>query len=158
MRVSMPPRWQRPWRRAAARSVATRLAVRDCGSDSAPGTPRRDAASRPARARRHGRRRAGEFQGPNLSHNLALRGALQPIARRHGATVSAIAVAWTLAWPGVTGAIVGARTAGQVDGWIGAATLELTAADLDEIAAAIARTGAGTGPTRPVASRVAGRR
>ena len=104
------------------------------------------------------RRRAVEFQGPNLSRNLALRDALQPIARRHGATVSAIAVAWTLAWPGVTGAIVGARTAGQVDGWIGAATLELTAADLDEIAAAIARTGAGTGPTRPVASRVAGRR
>ena len=104
------------------------------------------------------RRRAVEFQEPNLSRNLALRDALQPIARRHGATVSAIAVAWTLAWPGVTGAIVGARTAGQVDGWIGAATLELTAADLDEIAAAIARTGAGTGPTRPVASRVAGRR
>src|SRR5256886_2974816 len=61
-------------------------------------------------------RRAVEFQEPNLSHNLALRDALQPIARRHGATVSAIAVAWTLAWPGVTGAIVGARTAGQVDG------------------------------------------
>src|SRR2546427_4477077 len=33
----------------------------------------------------------------NLRHNLALRDALQPIARRHGATVSAIAVAWTLA-------------------------------------------------------------
>src|SRR6266550_4556351 len=59
------------------------------------------------------RRRAVEFQEPNLSRNLALRDALQPIARRHGATVSAIAVAWTLAWPGVTGAIVGARTAGQ---------------------------------------------
>src|SRR2546430_13923417 len=103
-------------------------------------------------------RRAVEFQEPNLSHNLALRDALQPIARRHGATVSAIAVAWTLAWPGVTGAIVGARTAGQVDGWIGAATLELTAADLDEIAAAIARTGAGAGPTRPGASRVVGGR
>jgi len=104
------------------------------------------------------RRRGPEFQEPNLSRNLALRDALQPIARRHGATVSAVAVAWTLAWPGVTGAIVGARSPAQVDGWIGAATLELTAADLDEIAAAIARTGAGTGPTRPVASRVTGRR
>ena len=104
------------------------------------------------------RRRAVEFQEPNLSRNLTLRDALQPIARRRGATVSAIAVGWTLAWPGVTGAIVGARTAAQVDGWIGAATLELTAADLDEIAAAIRRTGAGTGPTRPVASRVTGRR
>ena len=34
----------------------------------------------------------------------------------YGATVSAVAVAWTLAWPGVTGAIVGARGAAQVDG------------------------------------------
>ena len=37
----------------------------------------------------------------------------------------------------------------QVDGWIGAASLELTDADLDEIAGAIKRTGAGTGPVRP---------
>ena len=104
------------------------------------------------------RRRGPEFQEPNLSRNLALRDALRPIARRHGATVSAVAVAWTLVWPGVTGAIVGARSPAQVDGWIGAATLALTAADLDEIAAGITRTGAGTGPTRPVASRVTGRR
>src|SRR5437016_368454 len=103
------------------------------------------------------RRRSPQFQQPALGKNLALRDALKPIARRHGTTVSAVAVAWTLAWPGVSGAIVGARTAAQVDGWIGAATLELTAADLDEIAAAITRTGAGTGPTRPVASGVTGR-
>ena len=104
------------------------------------------------------RRRGPEFQEPNLSRNLALRDALRPIARRHGATVSAVAVSWTLAWLGVTGAIVGARSPAQVDGWIGAATLELTAADLDEIAAAIAQTRAGTGPTRPAASGVTGRR
>ncbi|PYO29441.1 MAG: aldo/keto reductase, partial [Gemmatimonadetes bacterium] len=71
------------------------------------------------------RRRSLQFQQPALGRNLALRDALEPIARRHGATVSAVAVAWTLAWPGVTGAIVGARTPSQVDGWIGAATLEL---------------------------------
>src|SRR6266540_1917059 len=104
------------------------------------------------------RRRAAEFQEPNLSRNLALRDALKPVARRHGATVSGVAVAWTLAWPGVTGAIVGGRSPAQVDGWIGAAALELTAADLDEIAAAISRTGAGAGPTRPLASGVTGRR
>src|SRR5437870_9120400 len=73
------------------------------------------------------RRRSPEFQQPRLGRNLALRDALQPIARRHDTTVSAVAVAWTLAWPGVTGAIVGARTPAQVDGWIDAATLELTA-------------------------------
>ena len=103
------------------------------------------------------RRRGPQFQQPALGKNLALRDALKPIARRRGATVSAVAVAWTLAWPGVTGAIVGARTASQVDGWIGAATLELTAADLDEIAAAISRTGAGTGPARPIAGVAGGR-
>jgi aryl-alcohol dehydrogenase-like predicted oxidoreductase len=63
--------------------------------------------------------------------------------------VAAIAVAWTLAWPGVTGAIVGARDASQVDGWIGAASVTLTDCDLDELAAAIARTGAGDGPASP---------
>jgi aryl-alcohol dehydrogenase-like predicted oxidoreductase len=95
------------------------------------------------------RRRAADFQEPNLSRNLALRDSLRPIARRHGATVSAVAVAWTLAWPGVTGAIVGARSPQQVDGWIDAATIKLTAADLAEIADAINRTGAGAGPTMP---------
>src|SRR5205807_5702214 len=97
------------------------------------------------------RRRSPQFQQPALGKNLALRDALKPIARRHGTSVSSVAVAWTLAWPGVTGAIVGARTPAQVDGWIGAPTLELTAADLAEIAAAISRTGAGTGPVRPTA-------
>jgi aryl-alcohol dehydrogenase-like predicted oxidoreductase len=95
------------------------------------------------------RRRSPDFQEPNVSRNLALRDALRPIAQRYGTTVSAVAVAWVIAWPGVTGAIVGARSPQQVDGWIGAATLKLTAADLEEIANAIVRTGAGTGPTMP---------
>src|SRR5438046_969102 len=80
------------------------------------------------------RRRSPEFQHPRLSRNLGLRDALRPIAQRHSTTVSAIAIAWVLAWPGVTGAIVGARSAQQVDGWIGAATLRLSPADLDSIA------------------------
>jgi len=95
------------------------------------------------------RRRASEFQQPKLGRNLALRDALRPIAERKGTTVSAVAVAWALAWPGVTGAIVGARSPAQIDGWIRAATLELTPADLGEIASAIARTGAGAGSTQP---------
>jgi aryl-alcohol dehydrogenase-like predicted oxidoreductase len=95
------------------------------------------------------RRRSPEFQEPRLSRNLMLRDALRPIAQRHKTTVSAVAVAWTFAWSGVTGAIVGARSPKQVDGWIGAATLDLTPDDLREIAAAIERTGAGNGPTLP---------
>ena len=92
------------------------------------------------------RRRAQEFQQPNLGRNLALRDALCPIAKRHETSVSAIAIAWTLAWPGVTGAIVGARTPAQVDGWIDAAWITLAPEDLDEIASAIQRTQAGAGP------------
>jgi aryl-alcohol dehydrogenase-like predicted oxidoreductase len=95
------------------------------------------------------RRRAPDFQQPNLGRNLLLRDTLRPIAKRHGTSVSAIAIAWTLAWPGVTGAIVGARTPKQVDGWIGAASIALTEQDLDEIASAIVRTKAGAGPVRP---------
>ena len=95
------------------------------------------------------RTRSPNFQTPKLERNLALRDALIPIARRYNTTVSAVAIAWTLAWPGLTAAIVGARSAEQVNGWIGAATLTLTATDLDEIALAIERTGAGQGPTRP---------
>jgi aryl-alcohol dehydrogenase-like predicted oxidoreductase len=104
------------------------------------------------------RRHASEFQQPKLGNNLALRDALRPISKRHGMTVSAVAVAWALAWPGVTGAIVGARSSQQIDGWIRAATLELTPADLDEIASAIARTGAGAGPTQPVVASMHGTR
>jgi aryl-alcohol dehydrogenase-like predicted oxidoreductase len=99
------------------------------------------------------RRRSSAFQQPDLDRSLALRDALRPIAQRHGTTAAAVAVAWTLAWPGVTGAIVGARSREQVDGWVRAATLQLAPADLDEIAVAIGRTGAGAGPARPVAPR-----
>ncbi len=68
--------------------------------------------------------RAGhpDFTEPALSANLALADALRPVAERHGVTPAAVAVAWTLAFPGVTGAIVGARSPEQVDGWLPAAT------------------------------------
>jgi aryl-alcohol dehydrogenase-like predicted oxidoreductase len=95
------------------------------------------------------RRKAPQFQEPNLSKNLALRDALRPIAARHGVSVSAVSAAWTLSWHGVTGAIVGARSPDQVDGWIAAGALDLSQQDLDEIASAIAQTGAGEGPARP---------
>src|SRR5258708_21104735 len=95
------------------------------------------------------RRRSPEFQAPNLDRNLALRDALRPIAQRHGVSVSVVAIAWTLAWKGITGAILGARSAPQVDGWIGAALLDLTSADLDQIAGALAHTSARSPPTRP---------
>jgi aryl-alcohol dehydrogenase-like predicted oxidoreductase len=95
------------------------------------------------------RRHSPDFNPPNLNRNLALRDALRPIAQRHGTSVSSVAIGWTLSWPGVTAAIVGARSPEQVDGWIDAANLELGPAELDEIAHAIERTGAGSGPSAP---------
>jgi aryl-alcohol dehydrogenase-like predicted oxidoreductase len=92
------------------------------------------------------RRRSSEFQIPNLQRNLGLRDALRPIARQHGATVSAVAIAWVLSWPGVTAAIVGARSPEQVDGWISAGDLALTEADLNEISRSVQVTQAGIGP------------
>lgn len=92
------------------------------------------------------RRRSPNFQEPALSRNLALVEALKPIADRRQATIAEIAIGWVLTRPGVTAAIVGARSPRQVDGWIKAPLRELTEADLDEIARAIERTGAGEGP------------
>ena len=101
------------------------------------------------------RRRSLEFQQPNLGANLALRDRLRPVAERHRTSVSAVAVAWTLSWRGMSGAIVGARSPEQVDGWIAAANLQLTREDLSEIASAVSATGAGTGPSDPGATPAA---
>ncbi len=96
---------------------------------------------------RHGMKSV--FGEPALSANLALRDALHDIGTAHGASAGEVAIAWVLAHEGVSGAIVGARSAEQVDGWIGASAVTLTAADLDAIADAIATTGAGRGPSHP---------
>jgi aryl-alcohol dehydrogenase-like predicted oxidoreductase len=95
------------------------------------------------------RRRHPEFNPPKLNRNLLLRDSLRPIAEVHSTTVAAIAVAWTLAWPQVTGAIVGARTAEQVDGWIDGASITLSESDLNTIAAAVVASGSGRGPHLP---------
>jgi aryl-alcohol dehydrogenase-like predicted oxidoreductase len=66
-------------------------------------------------------------------------------------TASAVAVAWTLTSRGVAGAIVGASSAEQIDGWIDAVTLVLSRANLGEIVTAIGRAGAGHRPQLPAA-------
>ena len=74
-----------------------------------------------------------EFQEPRLSRNLALAEKLGEIAYMHGRTTGEVAIAWTLANPAVTAAIVGARRPSQVDGIIGAAEFRLTDSELHEI-------------------------
>jgi aryl-alcohol dehydrogenase-like predicted oxidoreductase len=95
------------------------------------------------------RARNAEFTGDRLARNLALAERLRPVAERHGTTQAAVAIAWVLAWPGVTGAIVGARRPEQLQDWMTAGALQLNDADLDELATAIDATLAGTGPARP---------
>ena len=82
------------------------------------------------------RRSSPDFTS-GLTANLRIADAFKPIADRHGISVTEAAIAWTLAWPGVTGAIVGARSKEQVDGWVKAGAVRLTGQDLAEVATAI---------------------
>lgn len=84
-----------------------------------------------------------------LDANLQVADAIGTVAERRGVSRAAAAAAWTLAWPGVTGAIVGARSAHQVDGWLEAATFTYDVDDLQVVADAIASSGAGAGPLAP---------
>ncbi len=95
------------------------------------------------------RSRNPEFTGEKLKANLELADAMKKVGERHGTTAAVAALGWVLAWPGVSGAIVGARAPDQIDGWIDAARITLTDADLAEIAATIQHTGAGSGPALP---------
>lgn len=79
------------------------------------------------------RRQNPEFQPPRLARNLRLVEVLRAIGARHGRSPGEVAIAWTLRHPAITGAIVGARSAEQVDGFIGAAGLTLTSQDVGEI-------------------------
>jgi aryl-alcohol dehydrogenase-like predicted oxidoreductase len=85
----------------------------------------------------------------DLPANLAVAAAIADVAACHSTSAASVAIAWTLLWPGVSAAIVGARRPAQVDGWLDAAGLQLSDDDLDTISAAIARSGAGSGPSRP---------
>ncbi len=76
-----------------------------------------------------------EFQEPKLSDNLALAERLRVVAARHGRTPGQAAVAWTLRRRAVTGAIVGARNADQVEGVMGAGDWRLTPEEITEVEA-----------------------
>lgn len=79
------------------------------------------------------RRRNPAFQEPNLTRNLELVELLRTIGNRHGRTPGEVAIAWTLRRPEVTGAIVGLRNPGQVDGVVGALEFRLDAEEVAEI-------------------------
>ena len=66
------------------------------------------------------------FQEPLFSRILELVELLREIGDTHGRSPAELAVAWALHHPAVTGAIVGARSAEQVDGFIGAMDYRLS--------------------------------
>ena len=77
------------------------------------------------------------FKEPHLSRNLELVESLRAIGERHGRSAGEVAIAWTLRQPAVTGAIVGARNPGQVDGFVSAMDFRLNEGEIDEIAGAL---------------------
>ena len=79
------------------------------------------------------RRNNPEFREPKLSQNLELVERLKKVAARYAATPGAIAIAWTLRFPAVTGAIVGARNAKQAQEVMRAGEIKLTPQDIAEI-------------------------
>ena len=79
------------------------------------------------------RRKNPDFQEPRLSRNLALQDLLGRIGARRGVPAAAVAVAWTLRHPAVTAAIVGARSAPQVDGFVAAGDLGLSDDEAREV-------------------------
>jgi aryl-alcohol dehydrogenase-like predicted oxidoreductase len=79
------------------------------------------------------RRESEDFQEPKLTRNLEVIDGLRPIAESAGMSLATLAVSWVLSIPGVTGAIVGARTPEQVDGWLAALDASLSEGHLREI-------------------------
>ena len=79
------------------------------------------------------RKRSDEFQPPRLARNLELVELLRQIGQPHGRSPGEVAIAWTLRHPAVTAAIVGGRSAEQVEGIIGAAEFRLDASELEQI-------------------------
>lgn len=83
------------------------------------------------------RKRLPNFSEPLLSRNLRLVESLREIGGRSGRTPGQIAIAWTLANPAVTSAIVGFRSPQQVAGTLGKGDFRLVQSELDEINATL---------------------
>ena len=83
------------------------------------------------------RRRSVEFTEPRLSRNLRLVELLREIGSGDGVSPGVVAVAWTLHHPAITAAIVGGRSARQVEGVSPALTFRLREGDYDQINASL---------------------
>jgi aryl-alcohol dehydrogenase-like predicted oxidoreductase len=82
------------------------------------------------------RKSDARFTEPQLSRHLATAQRLRAVADRHDTSPGAVAVAWTLRNPAVTGAITGFRRPAQVDPIVTAANLDLTNSDIADLESA----------------------
>jgi len=85
------------------------------------------------------RRGHPRFSAENRAKVVALLKEFQPVAERHGVSLTQLAIAWTVAQPGVTHALVGARKPGQAGENARGGEVALTAADLKAMSAALRR-------------------
>jgi aryl-alcohol dehydrogenase-like predicted oxidoreductase len=84
------------------------------------------------------RRNAKNYQEPLLSRNLEIADFLKQIGARRGVSAGVIAIAFTLANPAITAAIVGGRNPAQVEGVWPAASFRLSPEEMQEIEAFLA--------------------
>ncbi len=74
------------------------------------------------------------FRPENVRRINTFLDSIRPIAEAHGATLAQLVIAWTIAQPGITAALVGARDAEQARANAKGAKITLTAGELAEIA------------------------
>ena len=90
------------------------------------------------------RKNSADFKAPKLEKNLSLAHLLTEIGERHQVQAGVVAIAWTLANPAVTAAIVGGRNPEQVAGTATALKFRLSADEVEEINAFVEQNGIGS--------------
>lgn len=79
------------------------------------------------------------FAPGNLQRVAAFMAEIEPVAKAHQASLAQLVIAWTIAQPGITYALCGARDDLQAGENAGAAAISVTPEDLQRIDAAIGR-------------------
>lgn len=82
------------------------------------------------------RKKSPKFSSDRLDRAHELTSVLKTVADDLHFSIREVAIAWVLAQSSVTAAIVGARSAHQVEGWVEAAQVHLSPAHLEQIEAA----------------------
>ena len=93
------------------------------------------------------RSQSPDFSGKTFQQNLHVVERLRRYAVGHGMTLPQLAVAWTLAHPAVDVAIVGARSAAQLDDTLAAAEVSLSPDDLADLYPILAEAAPVSGPS-----------